>query len=148
MTNRANFKKSLKLSSHRDWAREQMVEPASRAAIACLTRNFPLPFPTSLLQPIGSFPAPSVDDVLGFLRNGMRFTNDDDVALQVRNPSTGSASRPGKPGGRFARLLGEDPTCVYVPVLTRPWMLDACHAETSCHLGVARTLWTLEHYCW
>ena len=40
------------------------------------------------------------------------------------------------------------PPRVYVPMLMCPWLLQACHATTSCHLGVSRTLSMLMRFYW
>ena len=55
---------------------------------------------------------------------------------------------PDKPGGWVCRLLHDEPTRIYVPLLVRPWIMHACHANVSCHLGVARTFSVLERFYW
>ena len=42
----------------------------------------------------------------------------------------------------------DDSVRIYVPLLARPWIMHACHAEASCHLGVTRTLKMLERFYW
>ena len=47
---------------------------------------------------------------------------------------------------RTARLFHDEPICIYVPLLVRPWAMQACHSKASCHLGTARTLRILERF--
>lgn len=60
----------------------------------------------------------------------------------------GTDARQSRPNGRFARLLGNKPTRIYMPLLVRPWVKKACHADASCHLGTSRTLAMLERIYW
>ena len=48
------------------------------------------------------------------------------------------------PGGRAASLLNDEPVRMYVPLLMRPWVIQACHSTAFCHLGTTRTLRMLE----
>ena len=50
--------------------------------------------------------------------------------------------------GRAARLRSDEPVCIYVPLLMRPWIMQACHSMASCHLGTTRTLRMLERFIW
>ena len=78
-----------------------------------------------------------------------RLYTDDDALLLVRKFTPPALACPDKPGGRAARLLDDEPTRIYVPLLMRPWIMQAYHAIASCHLGVARTLSMLEcFYRW
>ena len=79
---------------------------------------------------------------------GRLFTDDDGVTLLVRKLTPPRPPHPDRPGGRAARLLNDEPTRIYVPLLTRPWIMHACHADASCHLGVTRTLQMLERFFW
>lgn len=50
---------------------------------------------------------------------------------------------------RTTRRLQGEPTRIYVTLSMRLWMVrDCCHANTSCHLGVAWTLRILERFYW
>ena len=40
------------------------------------------------------------------------------------------------------------PLHIFAPLLTRPWIMHACHSDASCHLGVTRTLHMLERFYW
>ena len=46
--------------------------------------------------------------------------------------------------GRAACLLNDEPVGVYVPLLMRPWVVQACRSTASCHLGTTRILRMLE----
>ena len=37
---------------------------------------------------------------------------------------------------------------IYVPLLMRPWITQACYPTASCHLGTTRTLGMLERFYW
>ena len=50
--------------------------------------------------------------------------------------------------GRIACLLNDEPLHIYVPLLMRPWIMQACHSTASCHLGTTRTLRMLERFYW
>ena len=67
--------------------------------------------------------------------------------LLVRN-HIAVASRPYGPPARFRRPSSNDSVRVYVPLLARPWIMHACHADAPCHLGVMRTLKMLERFYW
>ena len=72
---------------------------------------------------------------------------DHETILLVR----GSAAVASRPDGLPARLRWppfNDPVRIYVPLLARPWIMHACHADASCHLGVTRTLKMLERFYW
>ena len=73
----------------------------------------------------------------------------DDIVLLVRNPIL-PPTRSDKPNtvGRVACLLNDEPIRIYVPLLMRPWIKQACHSTASCRLGTARTLRMLERFYW
>ena len=48
--------------------------------------------------------------------------------------------------GRAACLLNDNPIHICVPLLMRPWIMQACHSTASCHLGTTRTLRMLERF--
>ena len=45
-------------------------------------------------------------------------------------------------------LLNDEPIRTYVPLLMRPWVMQACHSTASYHLGYTLTLRMLERFCW
>lgn len=63
----------------------------------------------------------------------------------VRRRTKPPATDPGRPGGRAARLLGDEPTRIYFPMRMRPCVI---HGQALCHLGTARTLSLLERFYW
>ena len=72
---------------------------------------------------------------------GRLHITDDDIVLLARN-STLLPTRSGKPNSvvRAACLLNDEPVRIYVLLLMRPWIMQACHSTTSRHLGTTRTL--------
>ena len=75
---------------------------------------------------------------------GRLYIDDDGILLLGRNLTPPVTVFPGKSGGCAARLLGSEPTQIYVPLLMRPWIMKTYHAIASCYLGVARTLSMLQ----
>ena len=72
------------------------------------------------------------------------------LVVFVRNP-TPPPTMSDKPNfvGRAACLVNDEPVRIYVPLLMRPWIMQACHLTASCHLGTTRTLRMLERFhCW
>ena len=80
---------------------------------------------------------------------GRLHTTDDDIVLLVRNPTL-PPTRSDKPNpvGRAACLLNDEPVRIYVRLLMRPWIMQACHSAASCHLGTTRRLRMLEPFYW
>ena len=76
------------------------------------------------------------------------YTNDD-IVLLVHNPTL-PPTRSDKPNpvGRAACLLNDEPARIYVPLVMRPWIMQARHSTFSCHLGTTRTLRMLERFYW
>ena len=63
---------------------------------------------------------------------------------RLRKPPSDSQ----RPVGRAACLLSDEPVRIYVPLLMRPWGMQACQSTASCHLGTTRTLRMLERAHW
>lgn len=42
--------------------------------------------------------------------------------------------------GRVTNRVYEVPTSIFVPIMLRPLILQRCHADIGCHLGVPRAL--------
>ena len=80
---------------------------------------------------------------------GRLHTTDDDIVLLVRN-LTLPPTRSDEPNsvGRAACLLHEEPVRIYVSLLMRPWIMQACHSIASFRLGTTRTLRMLERFHW
>ena len=89
-------------------------------------------------------PRISIPPLIGIQKlagKGRLHTTDDDIVLLVRN-LTLPPTRSDKPNsvGRAACLLNDEPVRIYVPLLMRPWIMQACRSTASCHLGTTRTL--------
>ena len=130
--------------SHTDWAREQRVEPVRDAAIRYPLLGSLSVLPDDFLLLLAPHKRPQLSEVRSLAEKGRLYTDDDGILLLVRKLTPPAPVCPDKPGGRAARLLHDEPTRIYVPLLMRPWIMQACHANASCHLGVARTLSMLE----
>lgn len=70
-------------------------------------------------------------DILELVVKGCLLQGDGDTLLLILYSAV--ASHPGRP--HF-----EDPIYIYVPLLARPQIMHAYHADASCHLGVTRAL--------
>ena len=81
---------------------------------------------------------PEITDIADLAAKGRLLQGDHDSTLLVRKPISGHRSR----------VPFDDPIGIYVPHLARPWIMHACHADASCHLGVTRTLKMLERFYW
>ena len=90
---------------------------------------------------------PSLSDIQELAGKGRLHTTDDDIVLLVRNttlPPT-SSDKPNSVG-RAACLLNDEPVHIYVPLLMRPWIMQACHSTATYHLGTTGTLRMLERF--
>ena len=88
------------------------------------------------------------DDVLSCFPSHQRlYTTDDGTVLLVRQPTPQPAPNSQRPVGRAACLLNDDPFRIYVPLLMRPCVMQACHSTASCCLGTTRIPRLLERFC-
>ena len=126
---------------YRDWAREQRAEPVCYAAIRFLSLDSPSPPPADLLDSIPSAQRPLLSDVLALAAKGRLHRTDDETALLVQRPPTSQPGNSLPPPAPY-------PPRIYVPMLMRPWVLNTCHADTSLHLGVTRTVRMLARFYW
>ena len=85
--------------------------------------------------------------MLDLATKGRLVQGDHDTILLVRGPAP-VAPQPDDSPARLRRPPLNDPVRIYVPLLARPWIMHACHADASCHLGVTRTLKLLECFYW
>ena len=100
-------------------------------------------FATTCPHACGLKPQTSPTSAKGCLLRG-----DDDTILLVRKPIA-VASAPGGHHGHRSGPPFDDSVRIYVPLMARPWIMHACHADAaSCHLGVTRTLKILECFYW
>ena len=143
-----DFRESVERYSHADWAREQRNEPVCDAAIRYLILGEPPVLPPGFLDSYPAAHRPSFSDIRDLAHKGRLHLDDEAVVLLVRKPTKIPPVVPSRPSGRAARLLNDEPVRIYVPMLMRPWIMQACHANTSCHLGATRTLRMLERFYW
>ena len=104
--------------------------------------------PDDFLLHLAPHKRPPCSEVRSLADKRRLYADDDVILLLVRKSTPPAPVYPDKPGGRAARLLDDEPTQTYVPLNMRPWIMQACHANASCHLGVARALSMLERLCW
>ena len=109
----------------------------------------PSVLPPEFLVCYPSHNRPSLSDIQELAEKGRLQTTDDDIFLLVCNPTL-PPTRSEKPNSveLAACLLKDEPVRIYVPLLMRPWIMQACHSTSSCHLGTTRTLRMLEPFYW
>ncbi len=127
--------------TYKDWAREQRAEPLCSATIRFLSLDSPSPPPPDLLDFIPLVRRPQLSDVLALGAKSKLHRTDDNTALLVLQP-------PNHPPGNNPPSSALPSPRVYVPMLMRPWVLQTCHATTSLHLGVTRTVRMLARFYW
>ena len=131
--------------SHHDWDQGQRADP-----LCDVTRRYiqlgrsP---PRSLCDHLPSHTRPEIADITDLAAKRRLLEGDNDTILLVRKPIT-AASAPYGHNNRRSRPPFDDPVRIYVPLLARPWVMHACHADASCHLGVTRTLKMVERFYW
>ena len=101
----------------------------------------PSVLPPDVLACYSSHKRTSLSDIQELVGKGRLYTTDEDIILLVRNPTL-PPTRSDEPNsvGRAACLLNDEAVRIYVPLLMRPWIMQACHSTASCHLGTTRTL--------
>ena len=110
---------------------------SSRASLSPLRRYFPSSGASrTLLLP----------EVRSLADVGSTYIDDDSILLLVRNQTPPAPACPDRPAGRATRLLDDEPSRVYVPLLMRRWTIRARHVNASCHLSVVRTPAVLERF--
>ena len=142
----SQFGESTARYSHADWAREQQAEPACHAAMRYIALGRPPALPDDFLSCFPSHQRPSFSEIQELAGKGRLHTTDDGTVLLVRQPTPQPPSDSQRPVGRAACLLNDEPIRIYVPLLMRPWVMQACHSTASCHLGTTRTLRMLERF--
>ena len=143
----ADLSNTLLNYNHSDWEQAQREDPLCDATRRYIQLGCPHHFLTSLGDHIPSHQCPDPADVLDLVAKGRLIQGDHDTILLVRN-HIAVASRPDGPPARFRRPSFNDSVRIYVPLLARPWIVHACHADASCHLGAMRTLKILERFYW
>ena len=130
---------------HVDWEREQLAEPTRYASIQYILLGRPLASPTEVLTRFPSHQRPPFSGIQELAGKGhLILYYDEDSALRVRSPTPAHYSL--RPAGRAACLLGDELLPIFVPLLMRSWIMQACYSTASCHLGTARTLGMLERF--
>ena len=143
----AHLSNTLLHYSHSDWEQAQRDDPLCDATRRYIQLGCPQHHLTSLCDHIPSHRRPASTDILDLAAKGRLIQGDYGTTLFVRNPVT-AASSPVDTPARLGRLLFNDPVRIYVPLLARPWIMHAYHADASCHLGVMRILKMLERFYW
>ena len=143
----AHLSNTLLNYSHSDWEHTQREDPLCDATRRYIQLGCPQHFLTSLCDHIPSHQRPDPADILDLAAKDRLIQGDHDTVLLVRN-HIAVASRPDGPPARFRRPPFNDSVRIYVLLLARPWIMHACHADASCHLGVMRTLKMLERFYW
>ena len=131
-----------------DWVREQQAEPAGHAAMRYIALGRPAALPDDFLSCFPSHQCPSFSEIQELAGKGRPHTTDDGTVLLVCQPTPQPPPDSQLPVGRAACLLNDEPIRIYVPLLMRPWVMQACHSTASCHLGTARTPQKLERFYW
>ena len=143
----AHLSNTLPNYSHSDWEQAQREDPLCDATRRYIQLGCPQPLPISLCDHIPSHQRPNPTDILDLATNSRLIQGDHDTVLLVRDP-VAAASRPDGHPARPRRPTLNDSVRIYVPLLATPWIMHACHADASCHLGVTRTLKILERLYW
>ena len=108
----------------------------------------PPALPDDFLSCFPSHQRPSFSEIQELAGKGRLHTTDDGTVLLVRQPTPQPPPDSQRPVGRAACLLNDEPIRIYVLLLMRPWVMQACHSTASCHLGTTRTLRMLERFYW
>ena len=113
-------------------------------------RSWPAAGPTRRLFVVCflSHQRPSFSEIQQLAGKGWLHTTNDGTVLLVRQPTPQPPPESQRPVGRAACLLKDEPVRIYVPLLMRPWLMQAGHSTASCNLGTTRTLRMLERFYW
>ena len=136
----SHFGDSTVRYSHADWAREQQDEPACHAAMRYIVLGRPPALPDDFLSCFPSHQRPYFLEIQELAGKDRLHTTDDGNVLLVRQPTPQPAPDSQRPVGRAACLQNDEPVLIYVTLLMRPWVMQACHSTASCHLGTTQTL--------
>ena len=135
--------------SHDDWKREHHLEPTCHAMMRYVSIGRPSVLPPDGLACYLPHKRPFLLDIKELAGKGRLHTTDDDIVLLVRNPTLPPTKSDNVNSvGRAACLLNDQPVRLYVLLLMRPGIMQACHSTAACHLGTTRTLRMLERDYW
>ena len=143
----AHLSNTLLNFSHSDCDQAQREDPLCDATRRYIQLGCPPHSLTSLCDLIPSHQRPDPADILDLAAKGRLIQGDHDTILLVRN-HIAVAPNPDGPPARARRPPFNDSVCIYVPLLARPWIMYACHADASCHFGVMCTLKMRERFYW
>ena len=115
--------------------------------LAAISNSVALTPPLSLCDHLSSHTRPKTTYIADLAAKGHLLQGNNDTILLVQKPVTAASASDGH-NSRRSRPLFDDPVRIYVPLLARPWILYACDADASCHLGVTRTLKMLKRFYW
>ena len=118
-----HFGDSAARYSHTDWEREKRAELTCYAAIQYILLGRPLALPTELSAHFPSHQRPPFSEIQELVGKGRLHAIEEDIVLLARNPTSARYSL--RPAGRAARLLGDEPVRMYVPLLMRPWIMQS-----------------------
>ena len=128
--------------------REQQAEPVCHTAVRYIVLGRPPSLPADFLLCFPSHQRPSFSEIQELAGKGRVHTTDNGTVLLVRQPIPQPAPDTQRPVGHAACLLNDYPIRIYVPLLMRPWVMQACHSTAFCHLGTTLTLRMLERFYW
>ena len=116
----------LGLITAQNWSQEQLQEPVCKSAMTLLQEGLGGASPHDIVLQFPLHVRPTVQQVLELAAKTKLFATEGNFPLLVkRNTSSAELSQS---GGRVPQI--------YVPMLTRPWVLRGCHADSVCHFGV------------
>ena len=143
------FTDSVAHYPHEDSKKEQHAEPTRHAMMRNVSIGRPSVLPPDVLTCYLSHKPSFLSDIKELADKGRLHTTDDDIVLLVRNPTL-PPTRSDKPNsvGRAAGLRNDEPVRIYVPLLMRPWIVQACHLTAPCHFDTMRALRMLGRYFW
>ena len=110
--------------------------------------GWPPALPDDFLLCFLSHQRPSFSEIHERADRGRLHTTDDGSVLFVRQPTQQLGPDSQRLVGRAACLLNYQSIRIYVPLLMRPRVLQACHSAACGHLGTKRILRLLERFNW
>lgn len=126
---------TLSSYSHCDWERAQKNDILSDAASRYIQLDGLKPLPPSICDHLPSHSQPDPRDIMDLTTKESLVLGNDDILYR---------QAPGRP----SRKPFDVPIFIDVPLLVRPWIMHACHANASCHLRIMCALEKLERFFW
>ena len=133
---------------HADWAREQQAEPTCHAAMRYIVLGQPPALPADFMSRVPSHQRPSLSEIQELTSRDRLHITDDDIVLLVRQLTPPPPCDSQRLMGRAACLLNGELVRIYVPLLMRACVMQACHSTACGHLGTTHTLRILERFYW